>query len=478
MADARKVLLLEFNEINWHVIDKLLASRGAEFLPHLAQLRERGSWGVQTAVERPPLLDPWITWVTLHTGVSPATHKASVLEQKGQTIQAKRSWHYVSEAGRTVGVFGSISAYPPPALNGFVVPGPFAPGDETHPPQLAPMQSLNRRYTQVHNKTARPPGWAENARQAVALIRLGLKPSTCLKIGTQLLRERSAPHLRWKRVALQPAINFDFFAALYRSCRPDFCTWHSNHAAHYMHHYWRAWDDSEFPVKATQEERRKYGEAVPHGYRVVDELIGRALRLIDEHTVLVVASSMGQQPYINEKYREGKVVVRIRDIQRLLDIVGRQGVGEVVPTMVPQWNLHVGEPEHRVRLRARLESAMRVVEGRQERAFAVSETGDCLTLTPLGLARPDDSVVYSFLPADGGPRVVHPIGSLFAMDTPTVKQGMHHVDGMLAFYGPGIPRGRELPRCTNLDVAPTLLSILGIPVPALMEGRVLQDVVH
>ena len=52
-------------------------------------------------------------------------------------------------------------------------------------------------------------------------------------------------------------------------------------------------------------------------------------------------------------------------------------------------------------------------------------------------------------------------------------QGMHHIDGLLAFYGAGVRRGVRLPDCTNLDVAPTLLALMDVAVPAVMEGQVL-----
>ena len=249
MTKAKKVLLLEFNEISWAVVDQLLKEHGPGFLPNFVRLRKEGAWALQSAVERPPLLDPWVTWVTLHTGVSPEVHGASVLEQDATTISAKRTWQYASEAGRSVGVFGSISAYPPVPVRGFMVPGPFAPSDDTFPNSLRPLQSINRRYTQAHNKTSSPPRASAALRAGFELIRLGLRPSTCVRIATQLIRERISPYRNWRRVSLQPLLNFDFFEKLYRSERPDFATWHSNHAAHYMHHYWRAWDDTKFSSK-------------------------------------------------------------------------------------------------------------------------------------------------------------------------------------------------------------------------------------
>ncbi|MEZ4302160.1 MAG: hypothetical protein R3B70_44950 [Polyangiaceae bacterium] len=80
--------------------------------------------------------------------------------------------------------------------------------------------------------------------------------------------------MRWKRVGLQPQINFDFFKTIYKRYEPEYATWHTGHCAHYMHHYWRAWDDSQFKVKATPEEKKHFGSAVEYGYQLADELLG------------------------------------------------------------------------------------------------------------------------------------------------------------------------------------------------------------
>lgn len=472
----KKVLLAEFNEINWGVIDQLVRERGEAFLPNFARLRREGACGAPEAIEVSPHLDPWITWVTLHTGVPREVHGASVLEQDSSTLKAKRLWHYVAEAGRKVGIFGSISAYPPQPVDGFMVPGPFAPSDDTYPPTLQAVQAVNRLGTQLHNKTVAKPSLGGLAGMAVQLVRWGLRPATVASVAVQLVRERVQAGSHWRRVTLQPVMNMDFFSRLYRSHRPDFATWHSNHAAHFMHHYWRSWDDSAFAVKATAEERAKYGEAVPEGYRICDELLGRLMQLIDGDTVLVVASSMGQQPYKSERYVAGKVVVRVRDIDRLLGVVGREGIDQVVPTMVPQWNLRVADPVARSAIRARFEAIRRTVEGRSEGAFAVEETDAILTITPLGLSGSAEGVRYSFPGCPGDRPEGFPIAELFAVDAPTVKQGMHHPRGLLCFFGRGIQPGVELAPSTNLDVAPTLLTLMGIPVPAQMTGRVLSEI--
>lgn len=475
MTDAKKVMLLELNEVNWSVVDRLVETHGESYLPNFSRLRREGAWATQIADEQPPHLDPWVTWVTLHTGVKREVHGAAVLEQTAASIRSTRLWDYVVAAGRSIGVFGSVSAYPPRKVPGFMVPGPFAPGDETYPETLRPVQSINRLGTRMHGRTGATVTPLSMARNVVALFRLGLRPTTLSSVAMQLLRERITPSLAWKRVSLQPLLNFDFFASAYRKYRPDFATWHTNHAAHYMHHYWRAWDDRGFATPSTDDERRKYGDAVPYGYRICDRLIGNFLDLIDESTVLVVASSMGQQPFVSDRYRDGKIVVRFRDIERILDLVGRDGLADVVPTMVPQWNLRIPDAGARASLRARVEAVRRTVAGIEEPAISVEETGDLLTLTPLGLADKPNGIRYWFHGCPNANAAGYAIDELFATDTPTTKQGMHHRAGLLVFIGPGIRAGIHLPDCSNLDVAPSVLTLMGLPVPTVMTGRVLDE---
>jgi hypothetical protein len=467
----RKVLLLEFNEITWTIIDPMIAQGR---LPNLARMRREGTWASPEALEKPPYLDPWITWVTMHAGVERSVHGASVLEQDSRTITAKRSWDYVVDAGKSVGVFGSIGAYPPRAVPGFMVPGPFAPGSETFPEYVRPVQDLNRRYTQVHNKTTEGSSALGMAKEGLEVLKLGLKPGTLARVVEQLALERVQPHMRWKRVGLQPLINYDVFSHLYRRYRPDFATWHTNHAAHFMHHYWRAMDDSKFPASASPEEKAKYGKAVEFGYELCDELLGRFMKLCDRDTVLVLASSMGQQPYVHDLFPEGKVTVRFKDVKQVLDLVGAKGVTEVVPTMVPQWNVRIPDPTERARV-ASLIAAARCEGGTYPNAITVEQTGDILTLTPRGLARRTENLRYFFPDAPNAKKGGYELEEIFACDVPTPKEGMHHPRGLVMFYGGGVQRGLELQDVSPLDIAPTMLAIMDIEKPAIMKGRVLSE---
>ena len=56
---------------------------------------------------------------------------------------------------------------------------------------------------------------------------------------------------------------------------------------------------------------------------------------------------------------------------------------------------------------------------------------------------------------------------------PEGRGGNHRPEGMLITAGPGVRRG-PIGKAHILDLAPTILKLLGQPVPAEMEGKLLQ----
>jgi tetratricopeptide (TPR) repeat protein len=51
----------------------------------------------------------------------------------------------------------------------------------------------------------------------------------------------------------------------------------------------------------------------------------------------------------------------------------------------------------------------------------------------------------------------------------------HRMDGVVALLGPGVKRGERLAGAGVLDIAPTVLHVLGLPVDERMPGRVLEE---
>ncbi|MGL4421857.1 MAG: hypothetical protein ACRCZF_14410, partial [Gemmataceae bacterium] len=103
-SDRRPVrlLVLEINEISWELMDPWLK---AGQLPNFARLQKEGTWG-RTHADEPGgpegLLEPWVTWTTLYTGVPHTEHGVKFLEQPVESIKYPRLWDVVEKAGKSI----------------------------------------------------------------------------------------------------------------------------------------------------------------------------------------------------------------------------------------------------------------------------------------------------------------------------------------------------------------------------------------
>ena len=58
---------------------------------------------------------------------------------------------------------------------------------------------------------------------------------------------------------------------------------------------------------------------------------------------------------------------------------------------------------------------------------------------------------------------------------PESSGGRHHPEGVLLVAGPGIRQGAVLDGARLIDLAPTILYVLGLPIPSDMDGWVLVN---
>ncbi len=463
--DSRKVLLVELNEITWTLIDPLI-ERGR--LPTFARLKREGTWGAPVSVDLPPMMDPWITWTTVYSGRPQSEHNLCFLEQPPQTIRARRIWEICNENGLRVGVYGSLCSWPPQSVDGFYVPDTFAPDPATHPESLRAIQELNLTYTRSVHLPTDQDGLMFKARLAARLLGLGLKARTAACVARQLAHERWNPKVRWRRVALQPLVNLDFFSRLYLRYRPEFASFHTNHVAHYMHTYWKAMQPEAFSQPASADEVRTFGRAIEYGYRTADALLARMLKLLDPETTLVVASSMGQKPFVS-KHERGKAIALFRSPDQLLEILGVGGQAKTLTTMSGQFNIYADTASTRDFIVGALRTAYIDSPGR--RMFDLYSVGNCVTVNLRTLEQEIAEDARCFFPRAGQTRSFRYHDLVY--DTGLVKSGCHDPTGMILFYGPGIGPAVRIEQCNNLDIAPTLLTLLGVPIPPQMTGRVL-----
>jgi predicted AlkP superfamily phosphohydrolase/phosphomutase len=116
-------------------------------LPNLAALMKDGAWGRLASI-LPPITPP--AWTSFMTGKNPGKHGIfNFLEARpgtyelsylnGAARRAKTIWRMLSDAGYTVGTMNIPFTYPPEHLNGFQISGMDTPSEKSpfiYPPEL------------------------------------------------------------------------------------------------------------------------------------------------------------------------------------------------------------------------------------------------------------------------------------------------------------------------------------------------------
>src|SRR5436190_19877682 len=135
------VILLEFNELSPTLMNRFI-SQG--HLPNFKRFSEEAAVYLTEAEERAPYLDPWIQWITVHTGLNFREHRIERLNE-GHTVTEKRVWDFVAESGKPVWICGSMSVGHRPGLRGAVMPDPWATHVQPSPEDLRPYFSFIQR---------------------------------------------------------------------------------------------------------------------------------------------------------------------------------------------------------------------------------------------------------------------------------------------------------------------------------------------
>ena len=459
MAKQGEVVLLEFNELTPSLISQFI-DEGR--LPNFKRLHDESRVFTTDAAEEQEHLNPWVQWVTVHTGVNAAVHgirklgEAAKLKQPGLT-------ELLTDAGRRVLIFGTMNVRYDRRLNGCVVPDPWTTGAEPYPPELRTYYRFVQKAVQEHTRGEDRLSAAEYLAFVRFMVTHGLSLPTLLAIVKQFATELTGRY-RWKRVAIMDRIQWDTFRYYYKRVRPHFATFFLNSTAHLQHKYWRNMEPGKFKIKPSAREQAELRNAVRFGYQQMDTLIGRFLGRAGDQTTLIFCTALSQQPCLIYEESGGKTFYKARDIDELLRFVGVREPYAYFPVMSEQFHLRFddeptasGAARHLSALRVGDEAALRV---RQDGAQLF---GGCRIFRQLS---PD-----AVLESDAAGSRVRFFDMFYQAEG--IKSGMHHPDGLLWIRLPDRSHSVARDKVPLCAVAPTILRLLGVTPPESMRSEAL-----
>jgi len=459
MTKSASLILLEFNELTPALVERFM-SEGE--LPNFKRFFQESRAYITDAEEAQDKLNPWIQWVTVHSGLSFAEHGVFHLGE-GHKLTRKCVWDLLSDANLRVWVCGSMNPRFDVPLNGYLLPDPWTTNVTPYPGELLPYFRFVQRNVQEHTNQHARLTPAEYATFVRFMVTHGLSAATAGSIVQQLMRERLVGG-RWKRAVLLDRLQWDVFQFYYHKLKPAFATFFLNSTAHLQHKYWRHMEPEHFTIKPTAEEQAEYETAILFGYQQMDKLLARFMELAGDDATLVLCSALGQRPCLTYEDQGGKTFYRPRNFADVLSFAGVNIPNKVSPVMSEQFHVLFDTEQDA----QRAEMQLHALQVEDTPAMLVSREGaaifsGCKVYRPLA----KEAVLRA-----GSDRAARFFDLFYQADG--IKSGMHDPDGFLWIRAPERRHSVCEGKVPLRSVAPTVLARLGVARPSYMRAQVLS----
>lgn len=483
-----RVLLFGVDGLTYRILNPLMEQG---LLPNFQRLREGGVEGVLKSTT-PPVTPP--AWTSIATGLAPSKHGVYDFWEYEQTENGPRPhvlthrkggkavWNVLSEWGKRVVVLNVPMTYPPEPVNGFMLSG-----------LMAPDMKANITY---------PTDFKEELLEAIPDYQIDINPAvSCGQLGDVFADTLEMTRKRNAMLHFLLAKPWDFFFIVYTG-------------ADRIQHL--RWDE----IMALHPRAVEY-------YQMVDEALGMALNALESEDILMVVSDHGFQGatrkfYLQEYlYRQGWLQMK-SSIRHRAEIFG---MARALARL-----LRVQRPARRLYRRLRHKQIMELsnadhlailpdLDWPKSRAWLQSTSGELAGYADIFF---DDSVTEEQIgelqaalleicdPKNGQPLVVEvhredafgcgpfathqrhlvvlsgentsiytQLGRKDLWETRglgrDVSSGVHHQDGVLYLYGAGVKQGVNIAPTHVYDVVPTVLSFMGVPLPADLDGKLMEE---
>lgn len=479
-------------------------------LPSLSHMMKNGVYGELKSTI--PILTP-AAWSSFMTGKNPGKHgivgfftrekDSYVVKVVNSTDRSAREiWTILSENGKKVGIVNVPLTYPPKSVNGFMITGMMTPpkSDNFTYPTL-----LKEEVEKVIGGSTLDPLLTSLEREDVFINELFGSTEKLAKISLLLIEKQE----------------LDLFMVVF------------NGTDYIQHRFWKYIDPQHPEYKA--EKSMGYRKMFLQFYQKIDEVLGNFLKMAGERTTVIVMSDHGAGPlhkYIHVNswlMQTGLLKLRKRLITRLKCFLYKIGINpeKIVNTL---FSIHLGNIRIKTNrtdkklqnISTKLFMSFSDVNWSKTKAYSIGSGIIYINLKgrePSGTVNPGQEYeslreqittrlyelkdpetgefviekvykkeeIFTGLHIDTLPDLVfipkpryttfeeHGFAANSVITQSKSVSGTHKLNGIFIMKGSGIKKSTTLQDTSIMDLAPTILYLLGLPIPTDMDGRVLEE---
>lgn len=296
-------ILIGLNEINFAFIEKYIA-KGE--LPTFKKIFEKYGYARTTSESRYELLEPWIQWVSIHTGKAYDEHGVFRLGDIVDRPDLKQLWEIAEEKGLLVGAVSPFNARNNLKKACFFVPDPWT---VTEASGTKLVRELSAAVSKAVNNNANNK---LDKKAAIVLLKgfLSFVPTSRYPAYLKLILNI---HRKATKAAILDNILSDVFIALWKKYKPDFSSLFLNSGAHEQHHYMFNAGVYEGQLKNPDWYIKSDEDPVLDILREYDAVMAKMLKL---NCRLFIATGLHQNPHLHDTY-----YWRLKDHKAFLDLL-------------------------------------------------------------------------------------------------------------------------------------------------------------
>lgn len=293
-------------------------------------------------------LSPWITWATVHRGVTNEFHGINDINQNVDEIDSKYPTLFQSciDRGLSVGLVNTmhsgILAGRKDSSYKFLLPEAFSNSSFCIPKSLEYFQKFNLAMSRASSRvvSTKLPNKLNLIKVFLSYLKNTKRTRAIRKIVKQLISEIFLPYRKVRRRTIQSDLIFDIFVSLVKKNSPDLSVIFTNHVASTMHRFWEAAYPEDYKQQVSSDSWiNTYKDEISFSMKSAKEYINILKSIVDnrEDTQLWIASSMGQQSF--QKYSPKDY---FWDIYNMNDYVssclGKEVKVKALPQMIPLYS--------------------------------------------------------------------------------------------------------------------------------------------
>ena len=290
-TENKKLILVELNEINFDVVKKYIESSNLKNFPFLIN----ENTNITFAEKEYSKLEPWIQWVSVHTGMDADQHKVFRL---GESVKFNHDqiFEKIEKKNLSVGVLFSMNVLNKSKKYKYFIPDPWT---ETNPSKNFWCKIINKAIKQAVNDNSSKK--IEIKSYFIILLSF-LRFVRFSKYKFFLKLFFSSFKKKWFKVLFLDYLISEIHLNFIKNKKTNFSTVFYNGGAHIQHHYFQNSKKINVNIKNPKWYVNPDHDPIEDMLIVYDNILKSYVELLNKGYSLIFATGLSQEPYDRIKF--------------------------------------------------------------------------------------------------------------------------------------------------------------------------------